>query len=66
MNTVASGKQPAVYVTYHVNCLALKIKLNTGSDNFGFGSSVWTQLGLHPLEIKPLFSAYGGYSLLLL
>lgn len=29
-STVGSGKQPVVLVSVHVNCLALKIELDTG------------------------------------
>lgn len=34
VDTIGSGKQPAVFVSVHVNALALKMELDTSSDIF--------------------------------
>lgn len=40
VDTLALGKQPAVYVIDNVNGVPLKMELDTGLDNSGVGSIV--------------------------
>ena len=63
VDTVGSGKLPAVFVTVNVNNLALRMELDTGSDNSVVGSKVWKELGSPGLHGGPSLTAYGGYSL---
>lgn len=58
-----SEKQPAVFVLVHVNSLALKIELDTGSNHSLFGSGVWEHLGKPSLHGGPNLMAYGVYTL---